>query len=272
MADKPSFDKLRIGRQADMPIKLVLFDIGSTLWSSPAEDAGALSDCYGRGRQALVDHHGAAPQMEALIEAVEGYFAEWEDRWKADNTQVLQAPTTDFVREALKKLGLEEPPPPVLRAFTDALLETSIYTAKTLAPEEGMPEALAALRDLGLRAGCVSNAFMGAAVLDRILAERGFGPYNEFTISSCELGYRKPHPRIYHAALDRAGVVAADALFVGDRLDADVEGPAALGMRTVLTHQYRQEDPGGAKVAPDAVIAHLRELPAVVREWLGEGK
>ncbi len=249
--------------------RAVLFDIGSTLWSSPAEDPGALSYCYGRGRDALIGHHGDAPSMEALIDAVEGYFAKWEDRWKADNTRVLQSPTTDFVLEALADLGLE-PPPDVLAAFTDAILETSIYTAKTLQPEAGMPEALAALRDMGVRVGCVSNAFMGAAVLNRILDERGLGPYNEMTVSSCEIGYRKPHPRIYEEALNLMRIDAPEVIFVGDRVDADVEGPAALGMRTVLTHQYRQEDPARGKVRPDHVITHLSELPAFVKALLEE--
>jgi len=247
--------------------KAVLFDIGSTLWSSPAEDPGALASCYGRGRDCLLAHHDAVPSMEDLIEAVEGYFAEWEDTWKADNTRVRQAPTTEFVREALAKLGLE-PPAAVLTAFTEAVLETSIYTAKTLDPDPGMSEALAGLRGLGLRVACVSNAFMGAGVLNRILDARGLGAHNELTISSCELGYRKPHPRIYEAALEALGLPAVEGVFVGDRLDADVEGPAALGMRTVLTHQYRQEDPLRAKIRPDAVIRHLSELPAVVERWL----
>ncbi len=252
-----------------MPIRAVLFDIGSTLWSSPAEDPGALSYCYGRGRDALIAHFGDAPPIQALIDAVEGYFAEWEDLWKADNSKILQAPTADFVGEALAKLGLA-PPADVLATFTDAILETSIYTAKTLAPEEGMPEALAALKGLGVRLGCVSNAFMGAAVLDRILDERALGPYCEITVSSCELGYRKPHPRIYEEALKAMSLAGPDTVFVGDRIDADVEGPSTLGMRTVLTHQYRREDPAGAKVRPDAVISHLRELPAVVSRMLRE--
>jgi HAD superfamily hydrolase (TIGR01509 family) len=247
--------------------KAVLFDIGSTLWSSPAEDAGALAYCYGRGRDILLRHSGEAPTIEHLIEAVEGHFAAWEDRWKADNTQVLQRPTPEFVREALAPLRVD-PPDDVLAAFTDAILETSVYTAKTLEPEEGMPEALAALRALGVRVACVSNAFMGAAVLNRILDERGLGAHNELTISSCEIGYRKPHPRIYAAALDAFGIDGPQAVFVGDRVDADVEGPAALGMRTVLTQQYRQEDPSAAKVAPDHVIRHLGELPGWLRTLL----
>jgi HAD superfamily hydrolase (TIGR01662 family) len=252
---------------AARPPRLVLFDVGSTLWSSPPEDPGALAYCYGRARAALLPHLADCPPTEALIEAVEGYFAEWEDAWKADSTLVRQEPTTAFVRRALARLGLD-PPEEALATFTESLLETSIYTAKTLAPEEGMAEALAELRSLGLRVGCVSNAFMSAPVLQRILDERGLGAHCELTISSCDIGYRKPHPRIYQEALEAFGVAASEAVFVGDRLDADVEGPAALGMRTVLTHQYRREDPAAGKVRPDHVIAHLRELPPFLRGLL----
>ncbi len=247
--------------------RVVLFDIGSTLWSSPPEDPGALEYCYGRGRQILIDAMGKAPSMEALIDTVEGYFAEWEEIWRRDKTIVEQAPTTDFVATALQKLDLT-PPPEALAAFTDAILETSVYTARVEPPEAGMPESLAALRQLGLRLGCVSNAFMGAGTLHQIMTERGMGPSLEMTISSCEFGYRKPHRSIYEAAVEAMGVTPEEIVFVGDRVEQDVVGPALLGMRGVLTLQYRREDPTETGVKPDAVIEHLSELPSRVKDWL----
>jgi HAD superfamily hydrolase (TIGR01509 family) len=180
---------------------------------------------------------------------------------------VTQAPTTDFVATALDKLGLA-PPADALARFTDSILDTSVYTAKVEPPEPGMPEALANLRELGLRLGCVSNAFMGARVLHAIMEERGLGPHLEMTISSCEFGWRKPHPSIYEAAVAAMGVDASEVIFVGDRVEQDVVGPAKLGMRSVLTLQYRREDASGSAVRPDAVIEHLRELPAVAKKML----
>ena len=246
-----------------MKPRAVLFDVGSTLWSSPPEDEGALAFCYGRGRQALLRSFAEVPAIEVLIETVEGLFAEWEERWRQDRAQVLQAPTTEFVGQALAGIDLW-PPAADLADFTAAVLETSVYTAKVEPAEPGMAEALAALRDRGLRIGCVSNAFLTGDLLKRILDERQLGAYCEVTVSSCDLGYRKPHPLIYERALQALQVRPEEAVFVGDRLDADVEGPAALGMRTVLTHQYRQEDAAAARVRPDYVIRHLGELVAVM--------
>ncbi len=248
---------------------VVLFDIGSTLWSSPPEDPGALESCYTRGQQILIDALGKAPPVDALVEAVEGYFAEWEEIWRQDRTIQEQAPTTDFVATALGKLGVQAPPD-ALAAFTDAILQVSVGTAVVEPPEPGMPEALAALRALDLRLGCVSNAFMGASTLHQIMVERNLGQHLEMTISSCEFGYRKPHPSIYEAAVERMAVAPEEIIFVGDRVEQDVVGPAKLGMRTVLTLQYREEDPDAGEVKPDAVIRHLSELPDVAKKMLSE--
>jgi FMN phosphatase YigB (HAD superfamily) len=250
--------------------RVVFFDIGSTLWSSPPEDPDALRDCYTRGRDALLGALPGVPPVEALIDAVEHYFAEWEDVWRVEPGKVQQPPTTEYVATALGKLNLA-PPPEALAAFTDALLEVSVGTARALPPEAGMKEALAELRGLGVRLACVSNAFMGAATLDRIMDERGLGEHLDFTVSSCEFGWRKPHASIYAEALRLSGATAEEGVFVGDRLDADVQGPAAIGMRTVLTLQYRQEDPAKSPVHPDAVIEHLGELPGVIDAMLRQG-
>jgi HAD superfamily hydrolase (TIGR01509 family) len=249
--------------------RLILFDIGSTLWSSPPEDPDALRQCYTRAREALLQALPEVPPVEALIDAVEHYFADWEDIWRVEPEKVQQPPTTEYVATALRKLGLE-PPADALHVCTEELLEVSVGTARATPPEPGMKEALAELKSLGVRLACVSNAFMGAATLNRIMDARGLGQHLELTVSSCEFGWRKPHPSIYQEALRLTGVAAVETVFVGDRLDADVHGPSAVGMKTVLTQQYRQEDPAGALVKPDAVITHLSELPGVISSMLAE--
>jgi FMN phosphatase YigB (HAD superfamily) len=50
-----------------------------------------------------------------------------------------------------------------------------------------------------------------------------------------------------------------ECLFVGDRLIEDVYGSQQLGMRAILTHEFRQEIPDGT-VQPDAIIRGLDQL------------
>lgn len=91
----------------------------------------------------------------------------------------------------------------------------------------------------------------------------------DHVVSSYSTGWEKPHRAIFDRALRHAGVAATDACNVGDRIDLDVAGPKALGMRAVWVSVDPTAETGAA--APDATIASLRELPAVLDHWLHEG-
>src|SRR5439155_1229968 len=69
----------------------------------------------------------------------------------------------------------------------------------------------------------------------------------------------------FEHVLDAVGALPVDAVFVGDRLVDDIAGAQAVGMRAVLTRQYRSEEPDS--IAPDAVIEHITELPGVLARF-----
>jgi putative hydrolase of the HAD superfamily len=123
------------------------------------------------------------------------------------------------------------------------------------------------LRARGLKLGLVSNYCSLPVVVRRQARIAELLQLVDESIFSCEIGLRKPHPRIYQTVLERLHVPPEAVVFVGDRLREDVMGPKALGMRAILTHQFRQEDPAQAQVPPDAVITRLAELPAVLEGW-----
>ncbi|HEY0934260.1 MAG TPA: HAD family hydrolase, partial [Trebonia sp.] len=83
---------------------------------------------------------------------------------------------------------------------------------------------------------------------------------------SDDVGAEKPDPRIFQHALREADVLARDAVHVGNRLDTDVRGAHRVGLRSVWV--LRGEAPPEPTLAqrdePDAVIANLAELPAVL--------
>lgn len=96
--------------------------------------------------------------------------------------------------------------------------------------EDTVP-ALERLKAAGLRVGIVSNHVWR---LPEVVDGLGLGGYVDHVLTSARVGYRKPHPAIYRAALEAAGVPPEAALFVGDSVSHDVDGPRAAGMRAVL--------------------------------------
>ena len=77
----------------------------------------------------------------------------------------------------------------------------------------------------------------------------------EFVIDSGEVGVEKPDPRIFQIALERMGVSAADALYVGDLYEVDVVGARAAGLDVVLL------DPSGEHSGRDVkTVRSVAEL------------
>jgi putative hydrolase of the HAD superfamily len=126
-----------------------------------------------------------------------------------------------------------------------------------------MPELLS---KLGKRArlGIVSNYPCGTCV--RLgLEKTGISKLFEVVIVSGDIGWCKPHPRPFQAALEQLGVTARDCVFVGDNPVADIGGAKQLGMTTVLTTQFRKRQPArGWGARPDHRISRLAELEALL--------
>jgi HAD superfamily hydrolase (TIGR01458 family) len=78
----------------------------------------------------------------------------------------------------------------------------------------------------------------------------------------------KPSRAYFEAALGALGADAADAVMVGDDVEADVGGGKAAGLAGVLvrTGKFRAEALAAAEHQPDAVLDSLADLPA----WLAE--
>src|SRR5204863_7203228 len=96
--------------------------------------------------------------------------------------------------------------------------------------EDAQP-ALRALREGGLRLVVVSN---WDCSLPDVLERIGIAPLVDAVVASAVVGAAKPDPRIFHAALERAGCRPGEALHVGDSVTADVEGATAVGIHAVL--------------------------------------
>ena len=65
------------------------------------------------------------------------------------------------------------------------------------------------------------------------LKRTGISDYFEAVVISSEIGKAKPEPEIFLEACRILSVSPAECLFIGDRIDLDMEGSKAAGMRSI---------------------------------------
>jgi putative hydrolase of the HAD superfamily len=130
---------------------------------------------------------------------------------------------------------------------------------------EAYPEVPGTLRELrarGLRLAICSNWDWDLA---EAVDEAGLSELVDIQVSSAWAGARKPHPRIFRHTIDKVGVRAGDALFVGDTWGPDVEGPRAVGMTPAyLSRDEHWPDPGAPREADSSGVAVVRDLGGVL--------
>jgi FMN hydrolase / 5-amino-6-(5-phospho-D-ribitylamino)uracil phosphatase len=86
--------------------------------------------------------------------------------------------------------------------------------------------------------------------------------YFDFAFLAEDVGASKPHPDMFRAALDKAGVSASEIVHVGDDPRHDIQGARDIGMHTVWVNIRQLAWPGGARA--DREITSLQQLPAAI--------
>ncbi len=130
---------------------------------------------------------------------------------------------------------------------------------------------LKALRAAGFRVGVLSNTMWPRVHHEEVFARDDLDDLIDAAVYTSELSVAKPHADAFALVLDRLGVSAAEAVFVGDRLWDDIVGAQQVGMRAIwIPHsaasaQYVPVNLG--EVAPDAVAHRLLEIVGLVTEW-----
>ncbi|HEX6584132.1 MAG TPA: HAD-IA family hydrolase, partial [Thermoleophilaceae bacterium] len=115
--------------------------------------------------------------------------------------------------------------------------------------------ALAELHDRGVTLVIASN---WDCSLPDWLAPTGIMELVDGLVTSAEVGAPKPDPRVFERALAVAGVAPSEALHVGDKVDNDIEGAEAAGVRGVLLQREGEPPPDLESVRS------LQELSALV--------
>lgn len=102
--------------------------------------------------------------------------------------------------------------------------------------DDVMP-AMQRLEAAGIKRAVISNA---DADVTAFCLQMGFAPHMDLIVTSALVGFEKPDPRTFHAALDPLGIAPERALHVGDQALSDVSGSLAIGMQAALIDRYQR--------------------------------
>ena len=217
----------------EWPPKGLLLDYGGTLVEEVAFDARPGNELLLTRALHLPEHIG----LEQVLDRASRVSTEVAARRDEFH---LETPWPMLTRLIYDFLGIRfvEPMAELEMAFWRATVITK--------PMPGAREALEEFHQRGVRLGVVSNCSFGQDVLRYELAKHGLTDRLMFIMVSAEYAVRKPNVLLFDTAAAKLGVECKDIWFVGDRLDIDVAGAKAAGMKAILF------DPGNSQPADGA--------------------
>ena len=180
-----------------LPIRAVLYDFDGTL----ADSTELIMRCY---RHTMATHLGESPP---------------DEEWLAGFGTPLETQIARFARDAGEH---------------DAMLATyrehqNVHHDTLLRPFPGAVETVAELKRRGVALAIVTSKHRRATLWGMDIC--GITEMFEVIVTPEDVENAKPHPEPVHFALDRLGVAASEALFVGDSPHDMVSGREA-GTRT----------------------------------------
>jgi len=255
MSSQSSGEQTRV--EPGPPIRGLFFDLGGTLFSYTGRLGGGgivyLLKTFGIEAQPaeIGERWGEAASQVGEHFGAKDYFL---------HKDLFRESAIRFLAQYDKQANAEQ-----LDAFHAAQLASML---KHLPLREDCKEALATLKRRGLYLSIVSN--IDDDYLDPLVAQHGLDEWLDHWTSSEEARSCKPDARIFHHALDKAGLNLDEVLFVGDSLHHDVAGAAAIGMRSVRIIEPGIKTPltHGLEVTadPDFEIDALTELSDIVAQ------
>jgi putative hydrolase of the HAD superfamily len=231
------------------PVRAVFFDAGFTL----IFPSRPVVDLYVECARSVSEGHCDVKLKEAFARAwAAGTRADPGDHRSSDALE--RARWHQFTLRVAREI-------PELLPHHDAWLAALEGTFDSGDGWRLVPHAPALLRELrarGKKIAIVSNWHAG---LHRIVSAVGLDDLVDFVVCSADVGFRKPHPEIFHVALRQGGVPPSAVVHVGDTWEEDVLGAQAVGIEAVHLTSSPMPVRGPAK---HHTIADLSEIAGLV--------
>jgi putative hydrolase of the HAD superfamily len=236
--------------------KAVLFDLGSTLIEFEN------SDWHTLGKTGVLNAYPylksvfpQVPTPDIFGPAFYAHLSSILDKERQDNSELDLYEICEMI---FAQMGLFSQDGIVAR-FVELYYHPITIQISIL---NGAPKLLEDIDNAGMTIGLVSNTIFPEQYHLGEMERFGLLKHFDFTIFSSRVKIRKPAVEIFRMALDKAGVKANEAIFVGDRFDADIIGAKNTGIPSVWMYHPKRENPDN--IQPDFSINELDELRPII--------
>jgi HAD superfamily hydrolase (TIGR01549 family) len=179
-------------------------------------------------------------------------------RWRSSPARSIEQARAERFRALAREAGW-----PCTQAEAQGL--AALYREQYLRSRRPVPGAVDLVRTLArsVPIGIVTNNQL--AEQQEKLEFLGLGDAVSHLVVSEAVGYGKPDPRIYRAALRAAGKTAGASVMVGDSWTNDVLGARAVGIRPVWFNRFGQPRPTRHRVEEISAFRPVRPVHRALR-------
>lgn len=200
----------------NMPLKAVIFDLGLTLIRT-----ASFPEIY----REILARFGITASVDDIIQTQKETETEFDISTYDKNKR--KEFWTNYNVSLLKKLNIKEN-----MVFVAEQIDALWWDYSNLRAYPDVEPTLSGLRAKGLQIGLISNGLKQDLnnVLNELELEKWFDVIT--CIDSCNCA--KPDKQIFLYTLEKLGVKADEAVFVGDSVEQDYEGAFDVGIRPFL--------------------------------------
>jgi len=269
----------------NLRVKAVTFDLWETLLFEKNGYSIQRSDARCKNLAQALNNFGIKISKEHVAQALDETVSSLVKIWET-NRDVSHIEQLKLIIKCLTKGALtlnDECISELSYAYTSPIFEIPPY----INPDA--PNVLKWLKDQNKQTAIICNTGLTPGfALRNFLEKNGIAKYFDLMLFSDEIGFRKPHPKIFEIAAEKLNAEPCEIIHVGDNLKTDVMGAKNAGFKAVhfvcdvgrdriaeadpksLVHISRKLD-GLCEtgIIPDRAISSLSALIEVIKllEW-----
>ncbi len=216
----------------------IFFDLDHTLWDYETNSIETIRDL-------LVQFRGNIGRTITFEEFYPIYYAHNHDLWVQYRKNEIDNLTLRYQRWRMTFADFGISGAAWMDRMGEAFLEECPRKTGL------MPNAMALLEQVGAAfpLHIITNGF--SEIQDVKLDCSGLRRFFDVIVTPDSVGEKKPHPKIFHEALQAAGCAPEHSLYIGDSYTEDMLGGSAVGMQVVYYNPKIKENPDGFREVQD---------------------